>query len=366
MTTSVEHVLPSDLEIADRSSFGGWRPGNVVTRTPTGTYRSRSYFEYNLRRYLLRFTENRYTDDGLAMAEALLQSTGMNAAPFWVKEPISRDHSAIPGELVVAGQKAYLWPFDGDTSDRVTVGGIPEVAVGTNYWIHSASNVMTDAQANAAGGVTTGLGASGTNAISAVRGPTLDGLHAILVDPMGTVANAGVATTSGEKPAVTDAIDWTAMASFLPRNGTDSFRVGIQYYDGSTPLGSLTYSAGETGTAGEWLHVRFTKTPEANADSAYVIAQRTTSSDENFHVACLGLAPGDFKRWFLPSMAPGVIRFGSTPGSAGDRLVFWVDSAKRWTRVVAAENSQGAEVELLGDSTQAPIRLNEVVFGSGQ
>ncbi len=362
MATSIEHALPTDLVMQDGSLFGLFRPGNVVTAYETGNYRSRSYFEYNLQQYGLRFTPNRYSDDAVEQMTALLDKVATNASPFWILEPVSRAHTGVIGELTVSGATTYVLPLDASTV-YVLVGGIPDHTTKT---IHAAANLLTDAQANGEGGVTTGLDAYGSCAISSVRWPALSGRSSILVDPTGTVANAGVNTNdASDRPTVSPSKKYTVQASFLPTNGTDTFKVEGQYRTAAGATTGTAFSSSSTGTAGAWLHLRASATGAADAATLEIRAYRTTSSATNYHVACLGVAPGDCGRWFLPSLAPRLVEFGTAP-TAEQRLSFAAASCQRWARVVMTENHHGATMELLGDSTQSALSLSEVVFKRGE
>ena len=155
------------------------------------------------------------------------------------------------------------------------------------------------------------------------------------------------------------------MASFLPTNGTDTFRVEGQYRTSAGAATGSAFNSSSTGTAGEWLHLRATATGAADVATLEIRAYRTTSASSNYHVACLGVAPGDCGRWFMPSSAPRLIEFASEP-TAGERLSFAAASCQRWARVVMASDWHSVTVELLGDTIQNRLELMEVVFRSDE
>jgi hypothetical protein len=351
--------MPSELIMEDGSNFGLYRPGNIVTNFETGNYRSRSYFEYNLQEYNLRFVPNRYTDNAIELMSALLDKIAVNGSPFWIKEPISRAHAAVLGEITASSETTYVLPLDA-SSVTVAVNGSGDF---TSKTVHSAANLLTDAQANGEGG-TTGLTTYGTCTISSVRYPALAGRSSILVDPTGTVGNVGAQTASASRVSVSGSQRYTVGASVLVTNTGHTYGVQGQFYDGATPSGSAFTDSG-TGEVGEWLHFRASQVSGASDDGLNVRVYRTTSSSDSFQVGCLLAAPGDLERWFMPSLAPRAIEWASAP-TAGERITFAAESCQRWTRVVLARNRHSITVELLGDATQRDMAVDEIVFREGE
>jgi hypothetical protein len=361
MTISIEHMMPAELEAEDRTMIGQYRPGNIVTRFETGNVCSRRYFEHNLQEYNLRFVQSKYSDNEWGLMVALLESVAMNAIPFWIKEPVTRAHSRVVGEITVSGETTYIFPLDTATGQVVQVGAGIDFAAKT---YHAAANLMSDTQANAVGGVTTGCSVWGTCVIAATRHPALDGQYAFLIDPTGTVGNVGLQMVGTDKIVIPEAVQkYTVGASFLSTNASHVYKVQGQFYDGATP--GAIFSDTDSAPAGEWLHLRASADSTANDDAIIFTAGRTTSSADSFTVACNMIAPGDFKRWFLPSMSPRLVEWGSAP-TAKQRLVFAAADCQRWTRVVLEGSSHAATIELIGDSKWDAFRATEVVYRLGQ
>ena len=352
--------MPSDLVIEDRSQFGVYRPGTIITETDTGLRRSRAYGEHNLATYTLRFTPSGYSAETYEMLMALMHSTAVSVSPFWVKEPISKPRIGVPGELTDGSRTTFVNPLDTTSARALLDGEVDQASSGIAN--HAASNLLTDAQANGAGGVSTGLDAYGSCSLDVSTAPVLDGQYAFLISTVGAQSNVGINTNdTADRPAVTLSEEYTAQASFLPTDAAHTYRVEGQYRTSGGATTDPVFNSSSTGPVGKWLHLRASATAPADAATLEIRAYRTTSATDQFVVACLGVAPGDFGRWFLPSLSPRLMEWASAPATK-KRLTFSGPSCKRWARVALNRDQQSVSVERLGDTTVARRVLREALF----
>ena len=356
--------MPSALVIEDRSQFGVYRPGTIITETETGLRRARAYGEHNLATYTLRFTPRSYSTETYEMLMALMHSTAVSVVPFWVKEPISKPRIAVPGEITDGSSTTYINPLDA-IAPAVMVGD--QRLPGGDATIKSVANLLTDTQAGFVGGSLAGLYpyGAGPPVTEATENPTLDGLYSLLIRPsLGASPDLGItmySVTSEHMIPVTVGGEYTGQASFFSTNAAHDYRVTLDWFNSTPTHLSYTIGSDETGPVGSWVHCRTTGTAPAGAAYARIIAYRPTSSADEFCIACLGISPGDFGRWFLPSLAPRLIDFDTAP-TANKRLVFSASSCKRWARVALNRDQQAATVELLGDTTVSRMALREALF----
>lgn len=347
--------MPTDLILEDRSQFGIYRPGNVVTKLKTGLRRSRSFFEYNLMSYRMRFTPRGHSAENYEALMALMYASAASAVPFWIKEPISKPRMGVPGELTDGTDETFVNPLD-TSSPTIFVG---DGIVQTTPTSHAVANLMSDTQANAVGGSVSGLAAYLSCAISATRFPVLDGQFAILVEPTSGTGNVGAVATGSDKVSIASSQKYTVMASFLPTSASHTYGVRGQFYNGAAAGSSFEET--DSGAVGEWLHLRKSATSSAGDDLLEVRAYRQDSSADDFVIACIGVGPGDLGRWFQPTLAPRAVEFSSAP-DADKRLVFSAASCERWARVVMTSDQQMMTMDGLGNTTVQWMQLREVVL----
>lgn len=351
--------MPSDIVIADQSQFGVYRPGNIVTERETGLRRSRSYGEINLATYNLQFTPRGHSTEVYEALIALLESSAVNALPFWVKEPISKPRTGVPGELTDGALTTFINPLD-TAVPFITIGGEVDQTTPTQ---HASANLLTDGQANATDGEIIGLATTGTCTLEVIRHPVLDGQFAVLVNPTGSVGSVGAQVWGiTQRPAIVAPNQvYTVQGSFLSTNAAHNYVIYGRFYDSTTGTGTFTSSG--SAAAGEWLHLRATGTSASGDDTCMIRGYRTTVSADSFVVTCLGIAPGSFGRWFLPSLAPRLTEWASAP-AADNRLSFASASCERWARVALARDRHAATMEGLGNTSVQRMALTEAVFTS--
>jgi len=320
----IEHTFPAGVLPEDGSVFGLFDPGQRVTEYDTGPRHSRSWFEYPLRSYRWGFVYLPSTRAQLPLLEAFLTHTRLAALPFWLCEPISCTHpQLVVGPLGDGTRTSFVVPCLAAASETVFVSGTRYAA--SRYTLHAASNLLTDAQANAVGG-TTGMEVYGTATLSQVTSPCADGATSFKVDPTGTQANYGVTTTAAGRPTITASKKYTVFGAF---RGAGDYVIKGQFYQDATP--GADFSDTETGSADEWTMIYATSTAGASDNKLNLTAYRSDSSSNAIAIGCLGVFPGDLTQWFLPSVAPSVIEFASAP--ADRSRITLAATGKRCSRV---------------------------------
>ncbi|RLE25616.1 MAG: hypothetical protein DRJ50_02600 [Actinobacteria bacterium] len=307
--SSIEHIMPIALQPLDGSGQGMFRPGLQVTDGATGYRYSRDWFEYNLRSYKWKLARMGASTTKIGKFIAFLEHIRMGGEACWIREALSGTHrQMVCGPLGDGSQTTFVLPLFGTSAPAdlvLLVGG----AHTTGYTAHVKANLLTDDQANAVDG-TTGMEVHGSCAISQTPYPTADGLTSFLVNPTGTAANVGLKTTVTTRPAVNTEREYTFMAAVW---GAGDVTLNGEFYDISYHQTGPTATTSETIVSTGWTILSVSATSPADAITAHIEVIRTTSSDLNFHVGCLGVNPGDLDRWFLPSEAPMAIEFDTAP-----------------------------------------------------
>ena len=265
----------------------------------------------------------------------------------------------VPCEVTDGSRSTFINPLDSDA--------LPFIGDRINYQIyqnHGAANLLTNIQANAVGGLTTGLAAMNAGStITASYWHPLDGQYCFLVKTVGGPASdVGISTSSGNQTAIVANEDYTIQASFLPIANTNTYIVRGVYLTAAEAQTGSPFNDSSLGVEGEWLHLRATATAPSDAAYLRIDAYRSTSANDWFLIACLGISPGDFGRWFLPSLSPRLIEYTGSVPPANKRLTFSAPSCERWARVVLSRNQQMAAIELLGDTSVQQMNLSEVIF----
>jgi hypothetical protein len=236
--------------------------------------------------------------------------------------------------LADGAQTSFVLPCYGSSapSDLVV---LENGAFTDDYTVHTAANILTDAQANAVGG-TTGIEAHGGVAVAQVAYPAADGMTAFKVTPSGAAANLGLKTTVAGRPACDASQEYTFIVAV---RGAGDFQLDAEFYDGVPAQTGSTDSDTCTGTTTGWTIMEVQSTSAGDAETAHLEVYRTTSSSAVFHVACLGIIPGDLATWFPPGESPMVLEFDSAP-TERDRIT--VSGTATWmarTRLLANRGS---------------------------
>lgn len=319
---SIEHTWPQNVAVAESTAFGMFSPGQQISRYMTGPRLTRTWAEYPLRSYSAKFTH--LNESKLAEWDAFLYNINFGSQCFWFPENIEMAHQQLVlGPLADGTQSTFVVPCQ--DADNVVVFQDGLKMGGDAYTIHPASNLLTDAQANAVGG-TTGMEAYGTTAYDQETAPVVDGNTVHWVKPASAVANVGCNTTDAALPAVDPDQEYTVMAAFYTQ-GTCHVLCEFLESDKSTAAGSMTQS--DSCTWGEWTIITATGTSGASAAYARVTCYRSTAASYAMYIGAIGLNPGDLERWFLPSSAPSAIEFASgDEPAARARVTMYAEGAR--------------------------------------
>lgn len=341
--SSIEHVLPFNLKPLDGASQGIMRPGLQVAKYDTGYSSSRDWFEYNLKSY--QWTLSRMSSTSLYLEEfrAFLDAIRVGGGVCWVKEAlVDRDPQVVLSPLGDGSRTSWVLPMrTGATLKGVTKAG--QFVPAADYTTHNAANILTDAQANAVG-ATTGMAALAGCAIASVEFPVADGRSSFRVTPSGAAADLGLETST--KAACAASQTYTFFAAF---RGTGEIRIDGDFYTaGGAQTGAAVNATGTMVETG-WTILAVQGVSDADAATAYLKATRTTSSSAVFHVACLGIIPGDLEQWFLPSESPMVIEFDSAPANRA-RILAAADCTRMTRCRLAAKSASTWRLESPGSA----------------
>jgi hypothetical protein len=323
MTVAIERCLPIDIKTAEGMGAAAVRALSV-SEGDFGIVQGVSWESRNRMAYELPLAFFRSDGDKLEQFEAFLDNGENGALPFWVREVVSRTHRHLPcGPLGDGSRTSFPLSCYNPSAVGVTVYEPDGDGDGVYYGqggltVHASANLLTDDQSSFVDG-TTGSQAEGTCSISRTLRLAADGLACVWVTPTGAQADVGVEQTAATLASVDGSQEYTAGAWF---KGAGSFYVTARQYDGTkNPVGTPTNfsSSAITGSTSAWVGGSVTFTTDASAEYVVVQAMRSTNSANTFGVDCLWLAPGDLDRWYLPSMAPGVIEMASAPND-GARL----------------------------------------------
>ena len=364
MSVLIGHMLPECIHIEDEAMYGLSRRGNIVTEFPTGPRLSRAWTEYNTNEITTNFTTLAQGNDYLEEYETFMHHVAMNGVPFWLKDPLSRAHNYVIGQMM-GSDSTYILPFDDVTGLRILVGGIYEYGT-WNYRTHSSANLLTDMQANAVGGTTwmDPLASAGTPSIASVKNPAREGITVFECHTSTSPATGqGLETTQAGRPAITAEREYTFQASFLSADDTYNYEIRGRFFNGvHGQVGSDVFATSTGNEVGSWVDLRVSGTSPVGAVYAHVKATLLTSSWWPVSIGCVGICPGDNEIWFLPSTSPSLVEFHTTPPDSGNRLAYSVSNAQRYFRMAMTSNAQSAQMRLLGDAYVSRVGLTEVMF----
>lgn len=309
----IEHGLHPEIYLKDDTSQGMNRKGLVVTDVLSGEPQIRDFSEKTRISYRCVLEDFDSDSDKLALYEAIMNQVGIAVDPLWVRMPITRKHGVelYCGPEGDGSRTAFPFPFQNETDHVITVADKFQLET-TDYTLHPSANVMTADQASpflsSLDGSIVNIGTSATIALQNML--AADGLQSYVVQPAAAAANHGVGTASGSRPTVEASTDYKAIAYV---RGAFNFTINVQFYQsGGSTTGSLqTSTPVVAGVDDDWTAVELDVTSPADAASAAVYVNRTTSSALWYWVDCFGMIPGQLDVWYHPSVAPGVIEFAS-------------------------------------------------------
>lgn len=313
---SIAHTLPAVITVRDGAGVGFARPGLQQTAFISGRYLSRDWHGYNVREYDLEPTMWQSGTTALEEWSAFWHQIDGAGGEGYLVEPVSEIHrSLLCGGLGDGTKTTFPVPALAPTSVTVFVNGVPQES--SAYTVHSVANEASDALASCADDATYTVD-NGTHAD--VTGVSLDGLSCIKITPAGGAAPElrGTSRITG----ITASTEYTSLGWVLCTNASaQNYRARILWYtSGASYISASAGSDVAIDSADGWTAVSVTATAPATAAEASVRVQRNdTSGTVPYYVDCLALNSGDYDRWHLPSVAPGLIEFATAP-AAGARI----------------------------------------------
>ena len=308
----IAHTIPTSVAYLDGSEFGLIRPGIQVTPFASGRFLTRNWSDHNVAEYDLMPALFNSTDDTLEEWEAFWHQIEGGAAAGYIVDPISGTHrDLICGGIADGTQTTFPIPVLSPTDITPFADGRPRL---TALSTHTAANLYgadTDVNCNSIDD-THPANATEANAL----GVSLDGLGSVMVTPDGG-ANPGIRPLN-EVENLSAAQEYTAIVAVkLAAAAAQNYRCYIQWLESdesaiSASNGSDVAVAGADG----WVVLSVTATSPALTNKARVFAERNDASGtDKFFVDCFALNPGDYTRWHLPSVSPGLIEFNNPPSS---------------------------------------------------
>jgi len=325
-----------------------------VTQFDAGPMRSRDWLGYNLRTYDLDPSLWQSGTTALQQWSAFWHHIGGGSECGYIVEPVSETHrDLVCGGLGDASQTTFPIPVVAPTAVTVFVSGVPQEAAA--YTIHSAANLLTEAQAVAsdADNYTT---SDGTDSDSA--GVSIDGLSCVKVVPDGGAKPIVITTANTSGISVDE--DYTAVVAVLATaSSAQNYNAQIKWYTSGDSIISTTQGDDVSVSAGAWVVISTTATaPENTAKAIVGLRRNDTVGTDTFYVDCFALNPGDYTRWHLPSQAPGLIEFAAAP-AAGARITATA-TGKRVSRC-RFEPGSSWSVSSAGHAAARSIRAVEVI-----
>ncbi|MDB2620188.1 hypothetical protein N9X87_00115 [bacterium] len=317
---TIEYVVPASIAMK-KGARPGWERSVMGSPSELGgsgepvTHESRNRVTYAFSPAM--FDEN---SGKLEMWEALLHNIELGVKHFRVAEHRSRVHRKLlcgpPGDGV-----RTTFPI---SCISPTVLAVELGIAGADIWqdpstftIHSAGNLLSVDQFNAAGGISDSQ-AYGTCVITQEYGIALTGNTSFRVTPTGVQTNVGVEQTLAALQPVTAGRVYTGVSHC---KGVGNFYTMISWYSAAKQhISNNTSAAPVTGDGTAVVVNTITATaptsPPTAAAYARVIGFRTTSSDKVFFAGGLALNPGDWDRAIDPGSCYGLIEFDSAVASA--------------------------------------------------
>ena len=307
----------------DGSEFGLTRPGLQVTPFASGRFLTRDWSGRNRVEYDLTPALFNATDDTLAEWNAYWHHIDGGALAGYIVDPISDTHrDLLCGGIADGTQTTFPIPVIAPASVTALVDGAPYHS--SSYTIHAAANWLPDGHASgvhSAGWVITNGSGVARVAVSC------DGLNCLQVTPDGGGVPQVKPDTNVSGISVGDS--YTSIVACLPRV-TDSYQAVLHWYTSGDVYIDSELGGYTSLPSGVWTTLTVTGTAPATTAKALPGIYREDLGTEFFFVDCLALIPGDYTRWHLPSVSPGLVEFDAAPAS-GARVTATA-TGKRVTR----------------------------------
>ena len=320
----IAHTVPASVLYLDGSEFGLTRPGLQVTPFISGRFLTRDWHGHNIAEYDLTPALFDSSDDTLEEWEAFWHQINGGAAAGYIVDPVSAIHrDLLCGGIADGSQTTFPVPVINPASLTVFVDGVPD----TGYTLGSASNVLDETTATCEDNT---LYTQQNAALADASGVSMDAI-AGSIKVTANAANASAFVTAYES-GLNVGDEHTTMAAVLNADTTThSMQVLTNWYTSVPAYVSATVGTAVDVAPGEWVALSVTGAVPATCDRARSEARMIDSaSTDVFYLGGMSFGPGDYTRWHLPSVAPGVLEFSSAL-SSGARVTATA-TGKRVTR----------------------------------
>lgn len=354
MASIFEPCLESTLYIADGTKPGFSRPGLVSSRVFTGNRQSRDFSTGQRRIGSISFDEFPASGDKLPRYEAFLDVTRMAHLPFWIKWPVSRFYKNAPAGPPTDGTRvAFPNPLPNASDLSVRVG--EWISNPANFDTFTTANLLTDNQAAAIDADATEMDFEGTGGSVAYNGgDSKFGTGCWMYSNTNTGDHHAIILDSSYRAAVT-ASEYYKLIAWV-KDAAD-FELQARWYNGASPNGSSTSMTPVTCTITGWTLLEYDVQAPASTTHCELAVVRHTSTSGRFYADCLGIIPGQLDRWYLPSVAPGVIRFASAPASGSRLFVSGTDYLR--SRMQMTRSSTSHKLTLTGHAVADVLDVEE-------
>jgi hypothetical protein len=321
----IAHTVPASVLYLDGSNFGLTRPGLQVTPFISGRFLSRDWHGHNVAEYDLQPALFNSSDDTLEEWEAFWHQIDGGGAAGYIVDPVSAVHrDLLCGGIADGSQTTFPVPVIDPASLTVFVDGVPDTA----YTLGSAANVLSETTATCEDN--TLYTPRNADALADAAGVSMDGIAGSIK------VTADAANGSAHVTAYTSGLDvgdtHTTVAVVLNADTTShSMRVLTNWYTSVPAYVDATVGDAVDVGPGEWVALSVSGDVPATTDRARSEARMIDSdSTDVFYLGGMSFGPGDYTRWHLPSVAPGLIEFAAAP-SSGARVTATA-TGKRVTR----------------------------------
>jgi hypothetical protein len=330
-----------------------YRPGINVVDFDAGYRQARIWSEHNLRSYQWRFDYLDPTDDEVVLVNTFFQNVALGATPFWIIEPISKQHQGLLcGPLADGTRTTFPLPINGTASGvTVFVDGVPQES--SAYTIHGCANIVgDDTGGDDAAICEDATKFSCTSATDAAVAFGIEGLGSLAITPSANPSNVFPNAYAG----VTAAEEYTAVAAMLETKASvRNALMRIYWYisAGNPAAPGSSPGSGVAMTQGSWLVFSHTGTASGSSTLARPAAEVDSTSNEKWYADALALCPGDYDRWHLPSQAPNLIEFTSAPAD-GARVTA---AATGYGMARVRLNADEMSMEETGEGLALPVQI---------
>lgn len=369
----IAYCLPSTvLPLAD-AEFGWTRPGLQQNRFETGRYLARDLFGFNLKEYEFDITpldgagdDSVWTLDALAEFERFLQCTNGGAEPFWIMEPVNREHwRIIAGPPLDGTATTFALPlYDVENEGLIDVGGVLRGAASASW---EPANLLPNDDQACASALTEWIVSYGSESLQ-WQSP-LTATWSLQAIPDGTSSGQYTRALSGSDsvmasnaPVVAGRV-YTGLV-WVQSRANYEFDARIYWYQSNGTFISQTTGTTTDCPYAQWQALEVSGTAPALAAYARVGVVRTEVDATNvspFYVGAAAITPGTYDRWHLPTRCPTVLVFPSAYSWTGHgRVIVERCLGQRITRCVG-DPGMRLRFDSYGNARPQRIRATEIL-----